>query len=170
MFRLRTVRAKLVALASMSLVVTLAMLPVLGWVMRSQLRTEARDRVRNARKAYVLELDDRVQVLKLAAALIATNSDVIRSIREGDAKGAADTCAAFEKLNPDIDIVFLKKDGSVVARVGCESDAVAERHIVKDALDGKSSEGLSGRGCGATREPSPRVDRADSATPHRRRR
>jgi len=138
----------------MSLVVTLAMLPVLGWVMRSQLQTEARDRVRNARKAYVLELDDRVQVLKLAAALIATNSDVIRSIREGDAKGAADTCAAFEKLNPDIDIVFLKKDGSVVARVGCESDAVAERHIVKDALDGKSSEGLSGRGCGATREPS----------------
>src|SRR3954470_23316773 len=101
MFRLRTVRAKLVALASLSIVVTLAMVPVLGWIMRSQLQTEARDRVRNARKAYILELDDRIQVLKLAAALLATNSDAVRAIREGDAKGAAATCAAFEKLNPD---------------------------------------------------------------------
>src|SRR6185295_17662339 len=97
MFRLRTVRAKLVALASLSIVVTLAMLPVLGWLMRSQLQSEARDRVRNARKAYVLELDDRIQVLKLAASLLATNTDVIKAIRAGDAKGASECCAAFEK-------------------------------------------------------------------------
>ena len=101
MFRLRTVRAKLVALASLSVLVTVAMLPVLGWIMHDQLQEEANDRVKNARKAYVIELDDRVQVLKLAASLLAANSDVVRAIREGDSKSAADVCSAFEKLYPE---------------------------------------------------------------------
>jgi hypothetical protein len=39
--RLRTVRAKLVALASISVVVTLIILVELGWLMRTQLLEEA---------------------------------------------------------------------------------------------------------------------------------
>lgn len=153
MFRLRTVRAKLVALASLSVVVTLVMLPVLGWLMQRQLIDEAGSRVRNARRAYVADLDDRVKTLELAATLLADNHDIQRAIRDGDLTAAAGESTAFLKLYPDADIVLIKKDGTVVSSVGCDSDAVGARSIVAEALAGKPAEGLSGRGCGATREP-----------------
>jgi adenylate cyclase len=156
MFRLKTVRQKLLALVALTLVVTLAMLPVLGWLLRRQLLEEANDRVRNARKAYIVEFDDRINVLNLAANLLAANSDVERAIREGDSNTAEGVCSVFAKLYPDIDVVFLKKDGSRVARIGCDADNIStliDRHTVADALAGKPAEGLSARGCGKTPMP-----------------
>ncbi|HSQ63721.1 MAG TPA: hypothetical protein VLM85_10930, partial [Polyangiaceae bacterium] len=131
MFRLKTVRQKLLALVAMSLAVTLAMLPVLGWLLKQQLLEEANDRVKNARKAYIVELEDRIVVLNLAANMLAANSDVERAIREGDNKTAEGVCSTFAKLYPDIDVVFLKKDGSRVARIGCDDDNIStlvDRH------------------------------------------
>ena len=153
MLRLRTVRAKLLALASLSAIVTLMMLPLLGWLMRRQLIDEAGSRVRNARRAYVVELDDRITTLKLAASLLADNADVQRAIHEGDNNAAASESADFLKLYPDADIALLKKDGAVVAAVGCDSATIAGLRIVSEALAGKPAEGLSGRGCGAARDP-----------------
>jgi len=153
MLRLRTVRAKLVALASISVVVTLIMVVVLGWLMRTQLIDEAASRVRSARRAYVDDLDDRVTILKLAATLLADNPDIQRAIRDGDREAGAAEAAAFMKLYPSSDIVLLQKNGTVVAMVGCDGANVATLHLVADALAGKASEGLSGRGCGDTRVP-----------------
>jgi len=155
MFRLKTVRQKLLALVAMSLAVTLAMLPVLGWLLRQQLLEEANDRVKNARKAYVVELEDRINVLNLAADLLSNDPDVERAIREGKSDDAASVCATFAKLYPDIDIVFLKKDGSRVARIGCSDDGgtLVERQTVADALAGKAADGLSVRGCGKNPVP-----------------
>jgi len=153
MFRLRTVRAKLVALASLSILVTLVMLGVLGWLMRNQLFDEARSRMRSARRAYVGDLDDRVATLELAATLLANHPDVIRAIREGDRIAAGARASAFGTLYPDADLVMVQKDRTIVASLGCDSEAVAERSIVVDALAGKPGQGLSGRGCGETREP-----------------
>ncbi|HSQ65917.1 MAG TPA: adenylate/guanylate cyclase domain-containing protein, partial [Polyangiaceae bacterium] len=68
-------------------------------------------------------------------------------------KTAEGVCSTFAKLYPDIDVVFLKKDGSRVARIGCDDDNIStlvDRHIVADALAGKPAEGLSARGCGKT--------------------
>jgi adenylate cyclase len=153
MLRLRTVRAKLMALASLSVIVTLLMLPVLGWLMRRQLIDEAGSRVRSARRAYVVELDDRLTTLKLAATLLADNRDLQRAIRDGDSTAAAADAASFLKLYPDADIALLKKDGTVVAAVGCDSATIAGLRIVEEARAGRPAEGLSGRGCGAAREP-----------------
>jgi adenylate cyclase len=153
MLRLRTVRAKLLALASMSAIVTLMTLPLLGWQMRRQLIDEAGSRVRNARRAYVVELDDRLTTLKLAASLLADNQDVQRAIRDGDSTVASSESADFLKLYPDADIALLKKDGTVVAAVGCDSATMGGLRIVTEAREGRAAEGLSGRGCGAARDP-----------------
>src|SRR5690606_26574371 len=153
MMRLRTVRAKLVALASTSVVVTLVMLVVLGWLLRTQLFDEARSRVRSARRAYVGDLDDRVTILKLAATLLADNHDVQRAIRDGDSAAGAAEAAAFLELYPDSDILLVQKDGTIVARVGCDGEGVARLRLIADARAGKAGEGLSGRGCGDARAP-----------------
>ena len=149
MFRLRTVRRKLLALVGLSIVVTLAMLPVLGWLLHEQLLEEANDRVRNARRAYQAELEDDITDLELASVLLSNDPDVQRAIREGDAKAAEEQTADFAKLYPDIDVVFLKKDGTRVARVGCDEDGstLVEHRTVSEALGGKVSKGVSGRGC-----------------------
>jgi adenylate cyclase len=153
MMRLRTVRAKLVVLASISVVVTLIMVVVLGWVMRTQLLDEANSRVRAARRAYIGDLDDRVTILKLAATLLADNQDIQRAIRDGDPVVGTAEAKAFLELYPDSDIVLLRKDGTAVAHVGCDSDSVAGLRLVVEALAGKPAEGLSGRGCGSARAP-----------------
>jgi adenylate cyclase len=153
MVLLRTVRAKLVALASISVVVTLIMVVVLGWLSRTQLLDEASMRVRMARRAYTADLDDRVTILKLAATLLADNEGIQRAIRDGDQSAGATEAAAFTKLYPESDLVLLKKDGTVVATVGCDNKGVASLHIIADALAGKASEGLSGRGCSDAHVP-----------------
>jgi len=149
MFRLRTVRAKLLALVALSIVVVVAMLPVLGWLLREQLLEEANDRVRNARRAYQAELDDDLTDLELASVLLSSDPDVQRAIRDGDTKAAEDQTKEFAKLYPDVDIVFLKKDGTRVARIGCDQDAskLVEHHVVLDAMKGIVSKGLSSHGC-----------------------
>ena len=153
MLRLRTVRAKLLALASLSAIVTLLTIPLLGWLMRRQLIDEAGSRVRSARRAYVVELDDRITTLKLAATLLADNHEVQRAIREADNAVATAQSKNFLELYPDADIALLKKDGTVVAAVGCDSETMGGLRIVKEARDGEAAEGLSGRGCGAARDP-----------------
>ncbi|MGE0550947.1 MAG: adenylate/guanylate cyclase domain-containing protein [Kofleriaceae bacterium] len=155
MTRLRTVRAKLVALASISAVVTLMMLVVLGWLLRTKLIDEAASRVRSARRTYVGDLDDRITTLKLAATLLAKNQDVQQAIRTGDRAAGAAEAMAFLSLYPDSDIVLLRRDGTAVAQVGCDrdGDGIAGLRLVTEALAGKPGDGLSGRGCGNTRAP-----------------
>ena len=141
------------------------MLPVLGWLMRRQLIDEAGSRVRNARRAYVVELDDRIKTSKLAATLLADNQDIQRAIRDGDIAAAQAESAAFLKLYPDADIVLMKKDGTVVSMSAAIAMRSARRSIVAEALAGKPGEGLSGRGCGTSvhRRTSQRVRPTDGA-------
>ena len=110
-------------------------------------------RVRMARRAYIGDLEDRVTILKLAATLLADNEGIQRAIRDGDQSAGAAEAAAFTKLYPDSDLVLLKKDGTIVATVGCDSAGVASLHLIADALGGKPSEGLSGRGCSEAHAP-----------------
>ncbi len=155
MFRLRTVRAKLLSLVGLSIVVTMATLPLLSWLLHKQLLEEVDDSVQNASAAYQAELDDNIIDLKLAATLLSGDTDVHRAIEAGDAAALQKMTEAFATLYPDIDIVFLKKDGEFLARVGCDPDgpSLADRGVVKQALEGKTAQGLSVRGC--NKEPLP---------------
>ncbi len=155
MFRLRTVRRKLLALVALSIAVTLAMLPVLYWLLHEQLLAEANDRVKNARRAYTMELDDRIKTLEIAATLMASDADVARAIQADDHDAAGRETAEFAKQFPEIDVLLVDKDGKEVSRIGCEAgaDVVDAKHVVKDALAGTAAEGLSGHGCAKTRLP-----------------
>ena len=70
-----------------------------------------------------------------------------------DRTAAATECEDFTKLYANADIALVQKNGTVVASVGCDGESTGERHIVTEALAGKPTEGISARGCGATREP-----------------
>jgi adenylate cyclase len=149
MFRLRTVRAKLLALVGLSIAVTMATLPLLSWLLHKQLLQEVDDSVENAEQAYQAELDDDIVDLRLAATLLSTDSDVHRAIREKDVKALQTITATFETLYPDIDIAFLNREGVALARIGCDEGGppLADRGVVKLALEGKEAIGLSPRGC-----------------------
>ena len=150
MFRLRTVRAKLLSLVALSIVVTMAVLPLLSWLLHKQLLEEVDDSVQNASEAYQAELDDDILDMRLAATLLSSDSDVHRAIEADDAKTLQDMTETYAKIYPDIDVVFIRKDGSRLARVGCDPDGpnLSDRGVVKKALEeGKSFEGLSARGC-----------------------
>ena len=155
MFRLRTVRAKLLSLVALSIVVTMATLPLLSWLLHKQLLEEVDDSVENAESAYQAELDDDILDMKLAATLLANDSDVHRAIEADDAKTLQNMTESYAKIYPDIDIVFVRKDGSRLARVGCDPDGpnLADRGVVKKAIEGQTAQGLSARGC--NKEPLP---------------
>ena len=54
----RTVKAKLTALVGLSIVVMLAALPILSWILHRQMLDEVDDRVVDARKSFLTELED----------------------------------------------------------------------------------------------------------------
>ncbi len=149
MFRLRTVRAKLLSLVALSIVVTMATLPLLSWLLHKQLLEEVDDSVQNASAAYQAELDDDILDMRLAATLLSNDTDVHKAIEADDAKALQEMTEAYAQIYPDIDIVFIRKDGSRLARIGCDPDGpnLADRGVVKQALDGHKAEGLSARGC-----------------------
>ena len=155
MFRLRTVRAKLLSLVALSIVVTLATLPLLSWLLHKQLLEEVDDSVENAAQAYQAELDDDITDLRLAGTLLATDSDVQKAMVEHDTKSLQAFTDAFAKLYPDIDIAFLDKQGELLARMGCDPDGppIAERGLVKRAFEGQEGAGLSARGCNRVPQP-----------------
>ncbi|HEY2367683.1 MAG TPA: adenylate/guanylate cyclase domain-containing protein [Polyangiaceae bacterium] len=149
MFRLRTVRAKLLSLVALSIVVTMAVLPLLSWLLHKQLLEEVDDSVQNASDAYQAELDDDILDMRLAATLLSNDTDVHKAIEADDAKTLQEMTESYAKIYPDIDIVFIRKDGSRLARIGCDADgpSLADRGVVKKALEGHAAEGLSARGC-----------------------
>ncbi|HEY1954589.1 MAG TPA: adenylate/guanylate cyclase domain-containing protein [Polyangiaceae bacterium] len=155
MFRLRTVRRKLLSLVGLSIVVTLAMLPVLYWLLHEQLLAEANDRVKNARRAYTMELDDRTKTLQMAATLMASDGDVAHAIHTGDHDAANHETQDFAKQFPEIDVLLIDAEGKEVSRIGCDggTEVVDAKGVVKDALAGKPAEGMSGRGCAKERLP-----------------
>src|SRR5580658_10186618 len=79
-FRLPTVRAKLTALVLLSVVVMLAALPVLSWLLHSQLTDEVNDRVGSAERAFQTELDDDLADLTLASRVLAAGGLTARAI------------------------------------------------------------------------------------------
>ncbi len=153
--RTSTVRQKLLALVALSIAVTIATVPVLGWLLHDQLIEESTARVRSARHAYESELEERLTSLELAATMLSEDSDVQRALRDGDAETARKETTAFTTLYPDVDIVFVKKDGTILVAVGCDEDphVLAERKTVTEALAGHNGQHLSGRGCDKVRMP-----------------
>jgi len=119
MIGLKTVRSKLAALVSLPIVVTLAALPFLSVLLQRQLVEEADDRVVEAEKAFRTELKDSILDLRLAASVIATDTDTHRALVAKDVGVLHDLGDDFSKVYPDIDILFVDPQGRVVYQLGC---------------------------------------------------
>jgi adenylate cyclase len=148
-FRLSTVRAKLTALVALSVVVMFAALPVLSWLLHTQLVDEADDRVTDAEKAFQTELDDDLSDLMLASRVLAADGATVAAIAQGDAARARQLARVFIDVYPDIDVLLLSPGGGVLAQVGCDhppdhAEAIPE---LADLLRGKDMRGVIEHGC-----------------------
>ncbi len=149
MLRFRTVRAKLTALVAMSGLVLLAALPLLFLAMHEQLVGEADDRVEVAEEAFAAELEDGMHDLRLAAELIATDSDTQRAIEARDRQALHAITAAFRREYPEMDLLFAAPGGEVLAHPGCESapGQLARIEALAPAVRGERVEGVTRHGC-----------------------
>jgi adenylate cyclase len=147
--RLPTVRAKLTALVSLSVVVMLAALPVLSWLLHRQLVDEVDDRVTDAEKAFQTELDDDLADLTLASRVLAADSATTAAIARHDADRARQLARVFVGVYPDIDVLLVEPDGSILAQVGCEHppERIGVIPELADLSAGKEIQSVVAHGC-----------------------
>jgi adenylate cyclase len=157
MFRLRTVRAKLAALVSLSAVVMLAALPVLSWVLHRQLVDEVDDRVTDAERAFQTELDDDIADLTLASRVIAADVATARAIVRHDANRARQLAQLVLDVYPNDDVLLVESDGHVLAQLGCQHppEWVTATPELADLPKGKGFRGVIEHGCESTSSDAP---------------
>jgi adenylate cyclase len=157
LFRLKTVRGKLTALVLLSAVVMLAALPVLSWLLHRQLVDEVDDRVTDAERAFQTELDDDIADLTLASRVLAADGATARAIQKKDPTRARDLAQVFLSVYPDIDILIVEADGTVLAQVGCDHPPaqLGSGPDFADLAQGREMRGVVEHGCesGATDAP-----------------
>jgi adenylate cyclase len=148
-FRLPTVRAKLTALVSLSVVVMLAALPVLSWLLHRQLVDEVDDRVTDAERAFQTELDDDLSDLTLASRILSADGATARAITGRNADRAQQLAHVFVDVYPNIDVLLVQDDGKVLAQVGCDhppSDVLAVPEMAA-VVKGTELKGVVEHGC-----------------------
>ena len=147
--RLTTVRAKLTALVSLSVVAMLVALPILSWMLHRQLVDEVDDRVTAAERAFQTELDDDLADLTLASRVITSDVTTAQAIRARDVRRARELAQVFISVYPNIDILVVDGDGRVVAQVGCEHapERIGEIAELADLPKGREFKGVIDHGC-----------------------
>ncbi len=147
--RLPTVRAKLTALVSLSIVAMVVALPVLSWSLHRQLVDEVDDRVTEAERAFQTELDDDILDLAVATRVIAADGATARAFLHHDAAPVRRLVQLFIGAYPNIDILIVEGDGHVLAQVGCQHPPhqVSEIAELVDVPKGKEFKGVIEHGC-----------------------
>ncbi len=147
--RLKTVRAKLTMLVALSVGMMLAILPVLSWLLHRQLIDEVDDRVTEAEKSFREELKDDLSDLGLAAKILAADPATAQALSASDEKEAVALANLFLGAYPNIDFLFVDKNGKVLADVGCKAPLVEVRDIkgLSSAVAGKEYRGVLAHGC-----------------------
>jgi adenylate cyclase len=153
--RLRTVKAKLTALVALSIVVMLAALPLLSWVLHRQMLDEVDDRVVDARKSFLTELDDDLADLTLAARVLAQDEGTRRAVAAHDAVKAREMAATFLAIYPALDVLVFDQTG-LVAQVGCDQPVRQISQFGSDPkLQAGGFEGVLEHGCEASASAPP---------------
>ncbi len=118
---LGTVRSKLMALVGLSSLVALAVVPLIGSLMRTELLAQIDDRVQDAEKAFGIELDDDIKDLTLAARSLARDGEVQAAARIKDGAKLAILAKQFHDVYEDFDVAFFDPSGTLLTAVGCGS-------------------------------------------------
>jgi adenylate cyclase len=153
--RLSTVKAKLTALVGLSIVVMLAALPILSWVLHRQMLDEVDDRVVDARKSFLAELDDDLADLTLASRVLAQDEGTRRAIAAHDPVKARAMAATFLAIYPALDVLLFDRT-SLVAQVGCDAPVGDLSRLGSDPrLRAGGFEGVLEHGCEAGASAAP---------------
>jgi adenylate cyclase len=149
LLRLKTVRAKLTTLVAMSIVMMVAVLPVLSWLLHRQLVDEVDDRVTEAEKSFRAELQDDLADMTLTARILATDPDTVQALAGSDETEAMRIANLFLGVYPSVDILFVDRHGKVLASVGCTTPMEHLRGIagLADVVSGKEWHGVVQHGC-----------------------
>ncbi len=147
--RLPTVRAKLTALVSLSVVAVLAALPVLSWLLHRQLVDEVNDRVVDADRGFQTELDDDLADLTLASRVLADDTATVHAMARHDANRARHLAQMFVDVYPNIDVLLVEAGGRVLGQVGVEHppDHVGSIAELSDLVAGKPVNVVVEHGC-----------------------
>jgi len=127
-------------------------LPLLSWLLHQQLMDEVDDQVQSAEQAYQTELDDDLTDLDLAASLLSQDENTRRAIADGDKAAAERAAAAFTRVYPDLDVLFVRKDGTVLSRFGCSDPA--------KSIELADAKGVVERGCDTESVPAYAIKRS----------
>ena len=118
---LRTVRRKLVALAAISTVAMVAVIPILSWMLQRRLDNEVDEHVPAAIRGFEQELDDEVRDLDVTAQVIGDHEDGAIALAARDTDGLAHLMSAFHAAYPRLEIVFYDRSGDLVFALGGNS-------------------------------------------------
>jgi adenylate cyclase len=153
--RLRTVKAKLWALVALSIVVMVTALPMLSWVLHRQMLDEVDDRVVDANKSFLAELDDDLLDLTLAARVLARDEGTRNAIVARDPVAARAMAQTFLSIYPDLDVLLFDARG-LVAQVGCDAPPSAMSALGTDpALNAGTFRGVLAHGCETGKDAPP---------------
>ena len=149
--RLKTVRAKLIALVALSGIVLLFSMPVLFWALERQLVDQADDRIDQAEVAFRAEFHDSLAGLHLAATVMAASADTQQGIAARDPKTLTRLAHLFNESYPDLDVLFVGADGKVLAQVGCDHapDDMSALPELEPVMKGATVRGPTRHGCEA---------------------
>ncbi len=148
-FALHTVRAKLTALVLCSIGVMLVVLPILSYVMHTQLLDEVDNRVDDAKKSFQTELDDDLLDQDLTMRVMAADDDVQKALASRDVKAAHDLAEVFVSVYPEMDIILADSEGRVLTQLGITTppDRVQSIRELSGVVTGQDFSGVLEHGC-----------------------
>lgn len=118
--RFRSVRAKLLALVGLSAVLMLVALPMLAWLTRDELVTQAGERVSAGEAAFEVELGDDLTEVTLFARVLAADENTAQAIAARDQHAALRLARRFAEAWPHLDVLLFDETGALLAQVGCD--------------------------------------------------
>ncbi len=113
-----SIRSKLTLLVVLPLVLLGGALPILSSIQHKELIEAADDRVEDAQRAFLAEMQDDLADLHLAARIIAHHDATLRALLDGNPKEALDVANVFSNLYPRLDITLADRNGKVLGDVG----------------------------------------------------
>ncbi len=110
-------------LVALSTLAPLAAMPLLSWLMRESLIDQANDRVEDVEHEFLLELDDDIKDITLAARMRALDPQTRTALLAHDAAALQRVAKQFHSVYPDFDVLFYDASGQLITSLGCARPA-----------------------------------------------
>ncbi len=108
-------------LVALSALAPLAAMPLLSWLMREALVDQVDDRVEDVEKEFLLELQDDVKDITLAARMRALDPQTRTALLTHDVAALQNVAKQFHTVYPEFDVLFYDASGQLVTSLGCTS-------------------------------------------------